>query len=183
MALNYNIVKNALYFWATSVIPAGMPVIFWNPNGPRPKVPYVSLFLSSITALNQDYSSPNADVNGDIYMKGDRQFTLQIQAYGNTGIVDPLTILENMRSSLQKQTVLDTLRANAIVFYQSLTINDISDLVDSQFESRAQMDVLMAIGQTYSDSPGYFDTIEVEQVYIDAVDVVVYDETLTITSP
>lgn len=178
MPLNYETVKANLYSWAVSVVPMGMPVIYWQPNAPRPVVPYVTLFLSSITALNQDYSYPNADLNGDINIKGDRQFTLQIQAYGN----DPLTVLENIRSSLQKQTVLDTLRANGIVFYQSLTINDISDLVDSQFERRAQLDVLMAIGQTYSDRPGYFDTIEVQEIYIDAVDVVVYDETLTITS-
>lgn len=178
MPLNYETVKKNLYAWAVSVVPMGMPVIYWQSNAPRPVVPYVTLFLSSITALNQDYSYHNADANGDINMKGDRQFTLQIQAYGN----DPLTVLENIRSSLQKQTVLDTLRANGIVFYQSLTINDISDLVDSQWERRAQLDVLMGIGQTYTDNPGYFDTIEVQEVYIDAIDVVVYDETLTITS-
>lgn len=179
MSLNYQTVKNNLYSWAAANVPMGMPVIYWQPNAPRPKVPYVTLFLNTITAINQDYSSPDSDANGAIFMKGDRQFTLQMQAYGN----DPLTVLENIRSSLQKQTVLDTLRTNGIAFYESLTINDISDLVDSQFERRAQLDILFGIGQDYLDSPGYFDTIEVEEIYIDAVDVVVYDETLTITSP
>lgn len=179
MPLNFNVVRQSLYSWASSVVPSGMPVIFYEPNAPRPVVPYVTLYLNTITSVNQDYSDPNADTDGSIYMKGDRQFTVQIQAYGN----DPLTVLENIRTSLQKQTVLDTLRANGIVFYQSLTINDITELVDSQFERRAQLDVLFGIGQTYNDVPGYFSTIEVEEKYIDAADVVVYDETLTITSP
>lgn len=179
MPLNYETVKTTLYNWAVSVVPSGMPVIFWEPNAPRPEVPYVTLFLSSIIALNQDWSSPSANVSGEIDMKGDRSFTLQIQGYGN----DPLTVLENIRTSLQKQTVLDNLRVGGIVFYQSLTITDITELVDSQYEKRASLDVLMAIGQTYTDEPGYFSEIEVQEIYLDQIDNVVYDETITITSP
>lgn len=179
MPLNFNTVRQNLYAWAITVVPMGMPVIFYEPNAPRPTVPYVTLYLNTITAVNQDWSAPDADNAGSIDMKGDRQFTLQVQAYGN----DPLTVLENIRTSLQKQTVLDTLRANGIVFYQSLTINDITELVDSQFERRAQLDILFGIAQIYNDIPGYFSTIEVEEKYLNAVDVVVYDETLTITSP
>lgn len=179
MALNYDVVKSNLYTWAVSVSPMGMPVIFYEPNAPRPVVPYVSLYMNTVTAINQDWASPNSDILGNVDMHGDRQFTLQIQAYGN----DPLTVLENIRTSLQKQSVLDTLRVNGIAFYQSLTINDITDLVDSRFERRAQFDALFGIGQVYQDSPGYFDEIEVEQEYIDAIDVVIFDETIIITSP
>jgi len=179
MSLNYETVKTTLYNWAVSVVPLGMPVIFWEPNGPRPEIPYITIFLSSIIALNQDWSATNANVLGEINMKGDRSFTLQIQGYGN----DPITVLENIRTSLQKQTVLDTLRAGGIVFYQSLTITDITELVDSQYEKRASLDILMAIGQIYTDQPGYFSEIEVQEIYLDQIDNVIYDETITITIP
>ena len=179
MAIDFNIVKNSLYTWAIAVVPSGMPVIYYQPNAPRPNEPYVSLYLNSITAVNQDYSAPNSDVNGNIYMHGDRNFTLQVQAYGN----DPLTVLENMRISLQKQTVLDTLRANGIAFYQSLTITDITDLVDSKYERRAQLDILFGIGQVYQDAPGYFDIIEVDENILDAEDTIVYHELITIIGP
>jgi len=179
MALDFAIVKNSLYNWASNEVPVDMPVIWWQPNAPRPNVPYVTLFLQSVTAVNQDWSAPNADVNGVIAMKGDRNFTLQVQAYGS----DPLTLLENIRTSLQKQTVLDNLRIDGIAFYQSLTINDITDLVDSQFERRAQLDILFGIGQIYTDNPGYFDEMEVQEMYHDAESTVIYDETITITSP
>lgn len=179
MALNFATVKLNLYTWASSVVPVGMPVIFYEPNAPRPTVPYVSLYLNSIVAINQDWTESRADSLGTVDMKGDRQFTLQVQGYGG----DPLTVLENIRTSLQKQTVLDNLRANGIAFYQSLTIGDITELVDSQFERRAQLDILFGIAQIYTDTPGYFDEVEIEGTVENQIGVVVYDETITITSP
>lgn len=179
MPINYSLVKQTLYNWASAQVPTGMPVIFYQPNAPRPNVPYVTLFIASVNQVNQDWSSDEADVNGEIDMHGDRQFTLQVQAYGGS---DPLTLLENMRTSLQKQTVLDILRAGGVVFYSSLAINDITNLVDSQFERRAQFDVSLGIGQVYSDNPGYFNTIEIEEIISDGVNIV-YDETITITAP
>lgn len=179
MALNFATVKLNLVQWCTSVVPSGMPVILYEPNAPRPTVPYVTLYLNSVTAVNQDWTAPDSDINGVVDMKGDRNFTLQVQAYGG----DPLTLVENIRTSLQKQTVLDTLRANGIAFYQSLTIADITELVDSQFERRAQLDILFGIGQIYTDAPGFFDEIEVEGIIENQIGTVVYDETITITSP
>jgi hypothetical protein len=156
-----------------------MPVIYWQPNAPRPTVPYITLFLASVVSVGQDWTAPDSDANGIVNMKGDRQFTLSIQAYG----ADPLTILENIRTSLQKATVLDTLRANGIAFYQALTINDITELVDSEWERRASLDVLFGIGQIYTDSPGFFDEVEVEETIYNEIGAVVYNETITITAP
>jgi len=177
--INFATLRLALYNWVVSVAPSGMPVIYWQLNSPRPKVPYITLFISQITAVNQDWSSGVTDVNGAIAMKGDRQFTLEIQAYG----ADPMELMENIRTSLQKQSVLDTLRANGIAFYSSLTINDITELVDSQYERRAHLDVLFGIGQVYADSPGFFDHIELTEEFIDQVATVIYNETFLIPTP
>lgn len=177
--INFATVKLALYNWVVSTAPPGMPVIYWQPNSPRPTVPYITLFISQVTAVNQDWANPNADINGSTSMKGDRQFTLEIQAYG----ADPLTLMENIRTSLQKQSILDTLRTNGIAFYSSLTINDITELVDSQYERRAHLDVLFGIGQVYADSPGFFDHIELTEEYIDQVATIIYDKTFLIPNP
>lgn len=179
MAINYALLKTYLYDWAVSVVPLNMPVIYWQPNAPRPEVPYVTLFLNNILAVNQDWASGESDANGVIEMKGDRTFTLSIQAYGG----EPLTVLENIRSSLQKQTVLDTLRVNGIAFFSSPAINDLSDLVDTQWERRGQMDVIFGVGQDYTDDPGYFDEIEVQEVILNPLGVIVHDETILITAP
>ena len=177
MPLNFEDVKTSLFDWASSQVPLGYEVIFYYPNAPRPKSPYVSLYVMNIITVNQDYTYPNTSITGEIQMKGDRQFTLQIQAYGN----DPLTVVENLRTSLQKQSVLDTLRSNGIVFYQALSVNDITNLIDSQYEKRAQLDVLMGIGQTYSDNLGFFDEVEIEQEYLSADSTIVYADDIVIT--
>jgi hypothetical protein len=179
MPIDFSSIKNSLYDWVSSVVPVGMPVIYYQPNAPRPTIPYLTLYLSTVNAVNQDWTSSSVDVNGVAEMKGDRQFILQIQAYGN----DPLTVLENVRTSLQKESVLDTLRGNGIVFYQSITINDITDLVDSEFEKRAQLDISFAIGQVYDDTLGYFDTMEIEEVILNVDGTIVYDETVIIPEP
>jgi hypothetical protein len=179
MAINFTTVKLNLYQWMITVVPSGMPVIFWEPNAPNPSAPYVTMYLNSIVSVNQDWTAADADASGVVDMKGDRQFTLQVNAYGG----DPLTVLENIRTSLQKQTVLDTLRANGIAFYQAVNIADITELVDSQWERRGSLDILFGIGQIYTDAPGYFDELELQQIYEDATGSIVYDETITITSP
>ena len=179
MALNFATVKLNLHQWLVTVVPMGMPVIFYEPNAPRPTVAYVTLYLNSVVAINQDWTAPDANNSGVVDMKGDRQFTLQVQAYGG----DPLTVLENVRTSLQKTTVLDTLRANGIAFFASLNIGDITELVDSKFERRATLDILFGIGQIYTDTPGYFDEIEIQEIIENQLGDVVYDETITITSP
>lgn len=174
MPLNFETIKTNLYSWATANS-GGASVIFLNENAPRPSQPYVTLFLSSLNQIGEDYT-PESDVNGLVDMVGDREFTLQIQTYGG----DCITRLENLRSSLQMQTVLDTLRANGIVFVNHFAISDVTELLDSRFEKRAAMDVLFRIGQNYIDNLGLIQTVQVEEIYQDAGGSVVYDHTITI---
>src|SRR5271169_5709871 len=100
MALIFSQLKTYLYNWAVANVPSGTPVIYYFPNAPRPTVDYVSLLISSVIQVGWDYTPPPSDNAGSVEGVGDRDFTLQVQAYGG----DPLTILENQRTSLQKQT-------------------------------------------------------------------------------
>lgn len=177
MAIDYAIVKNSLYQWAVSQVPSGMPVIFYQPNAPRPTVPYITLFLNNSTQYGYDWSSGSANEDGEIDMHGDRMFILQVQGYGN----DPLTVMENLRTSLQKQTVLSGLRSNGIAFYNSLGINDITTTVDSQFERRAQMDLQFGIGQVYIDNPGFFDEVEIEEEIYNVNEILIYNEVINVS--
>lgn len=177
--INYQTIKNDLFTTFTALVPTGMPVIFYQPNSPRPIVAYISIFLNFSNMIGYDYTAPNAETNGNVYMKGDRQMTVQLQAYGN----DPITVLENIRTGLQKQTILDILGAGGISFLTSFGINDITDLVDSQFEKRAQLDISLAIAQEYFDNPGFFDTIELTENIYSPDQTLIYNEMYTITAP
>jgi len=176
MALNFETVKTNLYDWAVSVAP-GIPVIFYNQNAPRPSLPYITLYLQSLLAIGEDYTT-TPDVIGGVDLIGDREFTLQVQSYGG----DPMTLLENMRTSLQKQTVLDTLREDGIVFVNHFPINDITALLDTEFETRASMDILFRIAQFDEDISGLIETVEIEEIISDSLGVV-YNETVTIPDP
>jgi len=179
MPINFATVRTSLYDWAIANIPSGMPAIYLFNNSPRPTVDYITLYISSVTQIGWDYVQGPTDISGISDQVGDREFTLQIQAYGG----DPLTVLNNLRTSLQKQTVLDSLRANGIVFADWFPINDVTELIDSRFEQRASLDILFRMADTYDDLSGVIETVELQEVYLDATDSIVYDETFLIPPP
>jgi hypothetical protein len=175
-----NNLMQSVLSWVVSVVPSSIPVIFLYQNGPRPTVDYVTINLTSFVQVGEDYSFTPTDDTGIASEAGDREFTVQIQAYGGKN-VDPFQILEIIRTSLQKQTVLDTLRVNGICYANHFPINDTTVLVDTLWERRAQMDVLLRIGVTYLDDLGVIDTINMVETIYDQTGSVI--ETVDITVP
>jgi hypothetical protein len=176
MTIDFMVVRTNLYNWAVANIPNGMPVIYLYPNAPRPTVDYISLYISSVNQIGWDWTQDPLNTSGDSAMVGDREFTLQVQAYGG----DPITVMQNLRTSLQKQSVLDSLRVNGIVFVNWFPINDVTDLIDSRYEQRASMDILFRIADVYTDNLGVIETVELQEVFENASGNIVYDETFTI---
>jgi len=179
MSIDFNIVRTNLYNWAIQNLPSGMPVIYLYPNAPRPSVDYVSLYISNITQVGWDWTQDPLDDTGISKMVGDREFIVQAQAYGG----DPVTVLQNLRTSLQKQSVLDSLRVNGIVFFNWGPISDITELIDSRFEQRATMDIYFRIADLYNDNLGVINTVVLEEVYKNASGTIVYDQTFIIPPP
>lgn len=163
MTIDFNVVRTNLYNWAIANLPSGMPVIWLYPNSPRPTIDYVSLYITTVTQVGWDWTQAPTDDNGISNMVGDREFVIQAQAYGG----DPVTILNNLRTSLQKQTVLDSLRQNGIVFFNWNPINDITELVDSRYEQRASMEINFRIADQYTDNLGVIDTVEIAENILD----------------
>ncbi len=173
MTIDFMTVRTNLYNWAIANIPSAMPVIYLYPNSPRPTVDYVSLYISTITQIGWDWTQDPLNDSGITNMVGDREFTL---AYGG----DPMTVLQNLRTSLQKQSVLDSLRVNGIVLVNWFAINDITDLVDSRYEQRASMDILFRIADVYIDNLGVIDNVVLQEIYKNPSGTTVYNETFTI---
>ena len=176
MTINFNGVRSSLYDWAVANIPISMPVIYLFSNAPRPTVDYVSLYISTVTQIGWDWTQDPLDEFGISKQVGDREFTVQVQAYGG----DPLTVLQNLRTSLQKQNVLDSLRAVGIVFVNWFPINDVTDLIDSRYEQRASMDILFRIADIYTDDLGVIDNIVLQEIFNDQTGTIIYNETFTI---
>lgn len=179
MPIVFSALKTSLYNWVIANIPVGMPAVYYYPNAPRPEVDYVSLQITSLSQIGWDYVPRPTATPGTVTQVGDREFTFQVQAYGG----DVLTVLENLRTSLQKQTVLDTLRANGIVFVNQFPINDITDLIDTRFEQRATMDILFRISQQYLDTLGIIDIVQLREIIKDVDSTIILDQTVTIPPP
>lgn len=176
MPINLELVQTQLVNWAKAQLPANFPVILYYENAPRPPTDYITININTFIQVGQDYVPRPQDNPGDVEQIGDREFTVNIQAYGGNTIGN----LEILRRSLQKQTVLDTLRANGIVFAQQFQILDITELVNTRFEKRASMDILFRMGQTYGDELGSISTVEIEGEFLQG-DVVVVDTEITVT--
>lgn len=180
MALDFNQVMLNIYNWVVANIPGNYPAIFLYQNGPRPTVDYVTINMTSLVQIGEDYTPDPTDDTGIVGMVGDREMTIQLASYGGKN-VDPFTVMENLRSSLQKQTVLDSLRVNGIIYANHFPINDISVLIDTLYERRAQMDVLFRIGQYYGDNLGDIDTINMTEEIYDPTGTLI--QTVDITVP
>ena len=176
MTIDFMAVRTTLYNWAVANLPSGMPVIYLYPNAPRPTIDYVTLYISTISQVGWDFTQQPLADDGIAQMIGDREFILQVQGYGG----DPVTYLQNLRTSLQKQTILDTLRSNGIVFFNWAPISDITELIDSRFEQRATMDVFFRIADVYTDNLGVINTVELQEVFENPQGDIVYDETFLI---
>lgn len=176
MSIVFKQLKTAMYDWAVANVPSDMPVVYYYPNAPRPVVDYVSLQISAVNQIGWDYVPRPSDDPGIVEQVGDREFTMSIQAYGG----DVLTVLNNLRTSLQKDTVLDTLRANGVAFVNWFSINDITDLIDSRFEQRAAMDVLFRIADEYFDTLGTIGQLELEEEILNVDGSTIIDQTVLI---
>lgn len=179
MSLNWETVKTNIYNWVVANVPMGMPVTMYYENAPRPTAPYLTINLSTINQIGWDWVPNPSDNPGNVDIVGDREFTIQLQAYGG----DPFTVMENLRTSLQKQAVLDSLRVNGIVFADWFPINDITELVDTVFEKRSNMDVLFRIAQDATEALGTIATVELEEIIKDAGGTIILDKTITIPPP
>lgn len=170
MPINFTLVRTYLYNWAVENIPVDMPVIYLYNNAPRPTVDYLTLYITNVTQIGWDWIQQPIDDTGITQQVGDREFTLQIVAYGG----DVLTTLNNLRTSLQKQTVLDSLRANGIVFANWFQIIDSTTLIDSRFEPRASLDILFRMADIYTDTLGNIDTVQYTENFYNPDNSLVY---------
>ncbi len=177
MTISFATVRTNLYNWAIANVPSGMPVIYYYPNAPRPTVDYVTLYISSVVQIGRDYiQEPTSSTSGITQQVGDREFTLQVQAYGN----DPLTVLENLRTSLQKGSVLASLNAVGLVYVNWFPISDITDLIDSRFEQRGTMDLLFRLANVYTDTVGNINTVVVTEQFYEPTGELLISEVITI---
>lgn len=137
----------------------GGSVIFADQNAPRPALPYTTLKLSGFRRVNKDhYGDPNN--SGIQTVKGDREFTVNIQHYGTQ---DAESLLNDVAGKLQLTTNIDKFMAKKISCFNTGVVNDLSTVINNtMIESRASLDIFCRVKSNMTDNVGIIDTVNIE---------------------
>ena len=153
--IDFDALDIVLYDWLVTF--GGITTIWSNDNGPKPDLPYLTLRRQTLVSIGQGYTSaPNA--SGIAKISGDRDLTVQIQAYGSNAF-GRLDDLYNVRLDINSQELLYT---SNLALVNQLMISNLTGLNDTEFEERAVTDLLFRFAsQRTGVDVGLIETVEV----------------------
>lgn len=140
----------------------GLPVIWVNPNAPRPDKPYITLQVLNVQRVGRAYYGP-VDTQGQAVVQFDREAVVSITTYEDT-MADPRSALqrmEDLRDSLEKYSVRDYLASEGWGLRAIEMLNDAPQLIDTTWEPRAVFDVRMGTRKQILDDLGIIETAEI----------------------
>lgn len=143
--------------WAVANADAAVTeVIKANQNAPRPARPYITVLVT--TTSQGEHSNEGApDNDGVASIENELACMVSLQVIGNSA----KTIMGNLRQSLEKTTVLTSLRATGLPFIRVLNgINDLTEQVGTQYEERAGMDLEFRTVAVVTDTVGVIESVE-----------------------
>lgn len=160
-------IQKTIYSWVRTqvngLIEPGS-IIWRNQSEPLPPRPCVTMKITDGPSRTgyQDNMVYIGGTDGTQYnVGGQRTMKVSFQVYGNTKIHRPMAyqLAVDLNSSLSLQTVLDQLRAGGIsVLTQGEPLN-ITALEETEYEERAQFDVMFGLAQNVVDDPGVIEHV------------------------
>lgn len=162
MAIKASDIRDGLYAWASAN--SGVDTVIWlHPDAPRPPRPYATLLIGVIQPIGQDYLG---DVNEDgaRIIRGTRELTVSVAVYEKPSAHPNEAAMkaEAMRNSLRKQSVRHDFADKGIVYVDDFGVQDLTQLIDTTFEGRAEVDLLFRTTSEIEDDVGFIQTVEVE---------------------
>ena len=144
--------------WLTGELTStGFTFVWADQNAPTPNGSVVFGRIGSMRKIGDDQLATNVD--GGIDIGGIREFTLRLEAIGSGS----LDLLSSLETSLERPTILDSLRSVQIVAIRTLAMQDLTGLFEGEYESRGVLEIEMRIPSPYEESledePGYFDHV------------------------
>lgn len=166
--------ENAVQAWAAAVLNP-VEVIFAEQDETRPDTPYVTIKLNSVQLAGHDHES-QPDATDQQTITGPRILVTEFQAMGSNA----LSLLEQLKSSLQKISTVELLGASNISIFNSNEINDITVALETKFERRGTFEVRFAVGSSESDTVDIVETVNIDATYKDPADNTILDSTISI---
>jgi hypothetical protein len=134
-ALNISGIKDALYDWAHAI--TGGRVIWEFEAGTKPAKPFVVLNLIGPQKLGFKDSLIKLGGDKDFRIEGMRSFTVSVNVFDEA---DAQTVAHRLQSSLDNPLYIDQLSGEKIGIGRCGKVTDLSELVETEYERRAQFD-------------------------------------------
>jgi hypothetical protein len=141
-----------------TLVPASFTVVWQNESGVTPKPPYIQLNLitKSVKIGSRDETR---FISGDNFqLIGQRTGVLSINAYGASA----LEVLFTMKDKLQLQSTLILLREKEIAFLSDSDVRDLSLLLDTKIQKRAQFDLTLGYTVSIDEVVVPIESVEIE---------------------
>ena len=149
-------IEDAIYEWFTGV--TSIEAIQANQTDVRPDYPYglIQIINTKPIGLRDDFTEIDADGNRSLY--GHRETVISLQVLGS-GAND---YLAQAYMSLSKESVIRDLYDNkSISVLRVGTINDLTELQETKFIERAEMEITIGHVDTGTENVGRIEKVEI----------------------
>lgn len=146
----------AIYNWFKDA--TGLTVIWDDQSGIRPEKPYGTLRVISGPAKVAGHDEQRVrQSDNKIEVSGIRVFTVSCNIYG----ANALSLMSQADAWLGHLVTLEAFRAAGLAVVRNERIQNLTRLMDTGFESRAQMDVVFSTASVLVDDiTGIIETVE-----------------------
>jgi hypothetical protein len=154
-------IKDNLYDFFTELLTAqgiaGIPLIYDNENGPRPKAPFLMLtFRSTVSPGMPDYSRVSlADGTETQRITQHTRRNMTMYGFGERAI----DILETVKSQLNADMWIDKLRKRNLVIPQTMETLESPQVFETSREAGASFDFDLTYLRVIETDPGYIETV------------------------
>lgn len=148
-------IRAALLAWLQAAL--GITVIYGDQASPRPDAPYASLKLLSIKATGFDDLGDLVEPGTQDH-KGDRVLTASINVFGS-GAWDHV---RNAANALNTETIMRPLAVVGLAPLRVVGLDDLTGLMDTEWEPRAHFDQEFGLADEYTDDVGLIEHVEME---------------------
>ncbi len=135
--------------------------ILTNPKGvktPRPALPYFSMNVTTPAAKFGDDSTQDVDGNGTINRGGQRRMSVSFQSYAQD-VEEAYNYMSLWQAALDQFTTQSNLREAGIAVWTIGNVADISALLNTGYEARAQLDVQFGIASNLEEDVGTIESV------------------------
>lgn len=128
-------------------------------NAVLPALPFATMNINKIPNKEGKPTIANIRSGDDYKYHFNKKLSLSVNIYADDMY---LKYMETLTNNLEIENKLDILSAEGISVLSYSDPNDISELLESKYEFRCQVDIVMLYGHEVIETTGYIDTVEVD---------------------